>query len=127
MVTAYDPVTLRRVWQRPAGRAYEVRSCGPLACLTGPDGVRGVDPATGDQRWYRPGWRSVEQRGGMRSRTGRPPASTDPVGIVDPATGRVLVDLTGWRLVGGTGGDHLLVTRAVEAGARTMVAVAGPG
>ena len=51
---------------------------------------------------------------------------TDSVGIVDAATGRVLVDLTGWRLVGGTGGDHLLVTKAVDAGARTMVAVAGP-
>jgi hypothetical protein len=39
----------------------------------------------------------------------------------------VLADLSGWRLVGGDSGDHLLVTRAVEAGARTMVAIAGPG
>ena len=125
-VSAYDPVTLRRVWRRPAGRAYEVRSCGPLACLTGPDGVRGVDPANGNQRWFRPGWRSVEQRNGMTLAYGTPAGVTDPVGIVDPASGRVQVDLTGWRLVGGTGGDHLLVTKAVNAGARTMVAVAGP-
>ncbi len=127
MVSAYDPVTLRQVWQRYAGRAYEVRSCAPLACLTGPDGVRGLDPATGRPAWYRPGWRSVEQRGRLLVAYGTAAGAADPVGIVDAATGRVLVDLAGWRLVGGDSGDHLLVTRAVEAGARTMVAVATPG
>ncbi len=126
-VTAYDPVTLTPVWQRVAGHAYEVRSCGPLACLTGPDGVRGLDPATGRQAWYRPGWRGVEQRGELLVAYGTAAGAADPVGIIDAPTGRVLVDLAGWRLVGGDSGDHLLVTRAVEAGARTMVAIAGPG
>jgi hypothetical protein len=57
------------------------------------------------------------------------PGSTgEAVGIVDPGTGRVLVDLRGWRALSGTGGaDRLVLTRVVAAGARTMVAVAGPG
>lgn len=126
-VTAYDPVTLRQVWQRSGERAYEVRACGSLACLTGPDGVRGFDPVTGRPAWYRPGWRNIEQRGDLLIAYGTKAGASDPVGIVDPASGRVLVDLAGWRLVGGDSGDHLLVTRVVEAGARTMVAVATPG
>jgi hypothetical protein len=104
-----------------------MRPCGRLACLIGPDGVRGVDPADGALRWYRPGWRSIEDRGDMMVAYGRTAGAADPIGIVDPATGGVLVGLGGWRLVGGTGGDHLLVIQAVQAGARTMVAVAGPG
>lgn len=127
MVSAYDPVTLTPVWERNVGRAYEVRSCGALACSTGPDGVRGLDPATGRQKWFRPGWRGVEQRGRHLVAYGTANGAADPAGIADPATGRVLVDLAGWRLVGGDSGDHLLVTRVVEAGARTMVAIAEPG
>lgn len=126
VVTAYDPVTLRQVWETSAGRAYEVRSCGPLACLTGPDGVRGIDPLTGAARWHRPEWRGIEWRGGMLLAYGTPAGASEPVGIVDAATSAVLVDLKGWRMVGGGGGDHLLVTRDVQAGARTMVAVAAP-
>jgi hypothetical protein len=127
LVTAYHPVTLRQVWQRNAGRAYEVQSCGRLACLTGPDGVRGLDPATGRQEWFRAGWRGVEQRGRLLVAYGTANGAADPVGLVDAGTGRVLVELTGRRLVGGDADDHLLVTRAVEAGARTMVAIARPG
>jgi outer membrane protein assembly factor BamB len=127
MVTAYDPVTLRAVWHRAAGRAYDVQACGALACLTGPDGVRGVDPSNGRLLWHRPAWRTVEQRGRLLVAYGTADGAADPVGIVEPATGRVLVDLSGWRLVGGDSGDHLLVTRVVEAGARTIVAIAGPG
>ncbi len=127
MITAYHPVTLRTMWQRNAGRAYEVHSCGPLACLTGPDGVRALDPATGRQQWYRVGWRGVEQRGRLLVAYGTTNGAADPVGIVDPSTGQVLVDLAGWRLVGGDSDDHLLATRAVDAGARTIVAIAQPG
>jgi outer membrane protein assembly factor BamB len=126
VVTAYDPVTLRAVWERGAGKAYEVRSCGVLACLTGPDGVRAIDPATGDLRWSRPEWRGVEWRGDLMLAYGTSAGANEPVGIVEPLTGRLQVDLTGWRMVGGGGGDHVLVTRSVQAGARTMVAVAGP-
>ena len=126
-VTAYDPASLRIVWQRAAGRAYEVRSCGPVACLVGPDGVRGIDPANGSVRWQHPRWRTIEMRDDMLLAYGSKAGAADPVGLVDPATGEVLLGLGGWRPVGGTGGDHLLVTREVDAGARTMVAVAGPG
>ena len=128
MVSAFDPVSLQRRWTRPAGYAFGVTTCGTLACLSGPDGVRAIDPADGALRWYRPAWRSVEERGGMVLAFGTPAGESDPVGVVDPATGDVLTNLHGWRPVAGTGGgDHLLVTRTVNAGARTMVAVAAPG
>jgi hypothetical protein len=54
--------------------------------------------------------------------------AANPIGVVDPDTGTVQVQLNGWRPVSGSGGDNqLLVTRAGQAGARTMVAVARPG
>jgi outer membrane protein assembly factor BamB len=127
-VSAFDPVTLQRRWVRPAGGASEAQPCGRLTCLAGLHGVRAVDPANGVQRWYRPGWRSVELRGNLLLAYASPAGVSDPIGLVDPATGRVLVNLRGWRpLTGQGGGDHVLVTRVVDAGARTMVAVAEPG
>ncbi|GAB1642363.1 PQQ-binding-like beta-propeller repeat protein [Krasilnikovia sp. MM14-A1259] len=127
-LSAYDPVTLTRRWSRPAGDVYEIRDCGPLACLMGPDGVRAIDPADGTARWYQPDWRIVEQRGDAMLAYSAPDGTIDTVGLVDPATGRVLVDLHGWRPLAGAGGrDDLLVTHAEQAGARTMVAVAAPG
>jgi outer membrane protein assembly factor BamB len=127
-ISAYDPVTLRRVWRRPARGAYEAASCAPLTCLIGPNGVRGVDPATGAQRWYRPGWQGVEERGRMLLAYGSPMGTSDPVGVVDPRTGRVAVDLRGWRpLTSANSAGPVLVTRDVDAGARTIVAVAEPG
>ena len=126
-ISAYDPATLKQLWSEPARGAYAIAACGELACVTGPNGIRAVDPATGDQRWARPGWQSIDQHGTMFIAYGEPDA-TDPLGVVDPDTGNVLVQLDGWRPVGGTGSaDHLLVTRAVDAGARTMVAVAHLG
>jgi hypothetical protein len=126
-MSAYD-TTLRRIWSRPAQGAGDAQPCGPLTCLAGPFGVRAVDPATGVQRWYRDGWRSVEQRGRLLLASGSSIGVSDTIGIVDPVTGRVLVDLRGWRPVTGLAApDQLLVTRNVDAGARTIVAVAGLG
>ena len=129
MVSAFDPETLLLRWSRPAGYAFGVGPCGPLICFSGPDGVRAVEPATGVQRWFRTGWRSVEQRGGGTVVAfGTPAGETEPVGVIDPATGEVQVDLRGWRLVSGPGSpDHLLVTRPTDSASRTMVAVAAPG
>jgi outer membrane protein assembly factor BamB len=126
-ISAYDPSTLKQVWSESAEGAYSIAACGELACVTGPTGIRGVDPATGDQRWTRPRWQSIDQRGTMFIAYGEPDA-TNPIGVIDPDTGKVVIQLDGWRPVGGTGGaDHLLVTRSVDAGARTMVAVAHLG
>src|SRR4051812_9872020 len=126
-VSAYDPLTLRRLWTAPAEGVYGIQPCGHLACLTGADGLRAVDAATGDERWSRPRWQTIEQRGTMFVAYTSSDAS-EPVGLIDPDTGRTLTDLTGWRMVGGAGAaDHLLVTRTVAAGPRTMVAVARPG
>jgi outer membrane protein assembly factor BamB len=128
MISAYDPVTLRPVWVGPGEGAAGTQPCGVLTCLAGSSGIQAIDPATGVQRWSQPGWRSVEQYGSLLVAYGSPVGVSDLIGIVDPATGRVLVDLRGWRLLTGLAGpDQLLVTRStVGAGARTVVAVAGP-
>jgi len=127
-ISAYDPVTLALRWRRPAGGAYDPAACGALTCLAGPDGVQAVDPANGAIRWFQPGWSGLEQRGDLLLAYASPNGISEPVGIVDPATGRVLVDLHGWRPLGSpAGGDQVLVTRVVEPGARSIVAVARPG
>jgi hypothetical protein len=126
-ITAYDPVTLRASWTVPAREAYVIKQCGVLACLLGPEGVRAIDPATGGERWDRPQWRDVSAIGAMWVAYGGAD-DTSLIGIVDPQAGVVEVELAGWRLVGGSGGgDHLLVTRSIATGGRTMVAVARPG
>ncbi|MEV4346229.1 PQQ-binding-like beta-propeller repeat protein [Actinoplanes sp. NPDC049596] len=126
-ISAYDPETLRNVWTMPAEGAYEIQACGMLACLSGPDGMRGIDPLTGDLRWQQPSWRGLQQFGAMYVAYGSPEHTTT-LGLIDPDRGRLQVDLTGWRPVTGSGLDgHLLVTRSLEPGSRTMVAVARPG
>ncbi|MEU4420387.1 hypothetical protein AB0F81_07145 [Actinoplanes sp. NPDC024001] len=126
-VSAYDPVTLRLLWNGPAPAVQRVRPCGELACLLGPGGVRAIEPTTGIERWSRPGWRTVEQYGSrLIAYTSTGPS--DPAAVVDPATGRELTNLTGWRPVAGTtAGGELLVTREIGPGARTMVAVVAEG
>lgn len=127
-ISAFDPVTLGLTWSRPAGDVDQVVTCGALACLTGAGGVRALDPQTGRTIWYRSGWRMVEQRGTTLLAYSAPASTSETVGIVDPATGAVVTDLRGWRpMSGATGGNDLVVTRVVEAGARSMVAVARPG
>jgi outer membrane protein assembly factor BamB len=128
VVSAFDPVTLKLRWTRSAGYAFGVTPCGDLACLTGPDGVRAIEPSDGSQRWFRSGWRNVEQRNGMVVAYGSPAGENDAVGVIDPVTGAVLTGLHGWRPVPATGGgERMLVSRLVEGGTRTMVAVVGPG
>jgi outer membrane protein assembly factor BamB len=125
-ITAYDSATLKQLWTVPAGQAYKIKACGELACLIGAMGVRAVDPATGDEVWSRPQWRDIDVRGTMYVAFGGA-EGTDPVAIIDPATGADRVAIAGWRPVGGAGGgDHLLLTRTMEGGGRTMVAVARP-
>jgi hypothetical protein len=126
-ISAYDPATLKQIWTVPADGAVDIAACGDIACLSSDDGLRGLDPATGDVVWSRPGWRSVEQEGDVFVAYGGLEGD-DPVGVVDPDRGSVEVRLDGWRPVSGSGADdQLLVTRADDSGARTMVAVARPG
>jgi outer membrane protein assembly factor BamB len=124
-VSAYDPFTLRPLWTSSAGTTREVQACGPLACLIGLDGVRAIDPATGDPRWHRPGWRSVETISGRLIAYADGPDS--PTALTDPVSGRVIVDLTGWQPLGGmSSGGEVLVIRDGGPDRRTMVAVASP-
>lgn len=131
MISAYDPVTLARRWERPAGGTFEVERCAPLACLAGPDGVAGVDPATGGIVWYQPAWRGVEMRGNLLVAYASPSGTGDPVGLADPATGKVVTDLHGWRPMTATvnpgSENEVLVSRTVDNEARSMVAIARPG
>ncbi len=125
--SAYDGTTLRNLWSQPAAGYYEIEACGALACLTGPDGMRAIDPATGDVRWTHPGWRGIQQYGASYVAYGTA-ENTQPLGLIDPDTGQLQVDLTGWRPLYGAGSkDHLLVTRSEQDGGRSMVAVAQPG
>jgi len=115
-------------WSRQVWDADEIVSCGAFVCLAGADGVWALEPSTGKLLWYRSGWRSVEQHGDAVLAYSTPGTSAETIGIIDPGTGRILVGLRGWRPLNGTaGGGALLVARVVEAGPRTMVAVAGPG
>ena len=135
-ISAFDPVTLGLRWSRPARGADQIVGCGQYACLTGADGVRGLDSQTGRTLWFRSDWRTVEQHGRLVLAFAAPGTSSEALGIIDPEHGRIVADLRGWRplsavgvTVGGAAGsaDHLIVTRVVAAGARSMVAVAGPG
>ena len=126
-ISAYDAVTLKQLWTEPSGTSYQIAACGLLACLSGADGVRAIDPDTGDTVWQRHGWRGLTQYGDLYVAFGDPDGA-DPLGMVDPQTGALQVRLDGWRPVTGTGSDgRLLVTRAYDDGSRTMVAVAQPG
>jgi outer membrane protein assembly factor BamB len=125
-LVAYDPV-LRRRWTAPAGSVYQVDRCGALACLSGPDGVRAIDPGTGTTRWSRAGWGSVGPFGAGYVAY-RAPDHIEPVTVFDPADGDTEVDLRGWRPVPAVGAAaDLLLVRAIGDGGRTMVAVARPG
>ncbi|MFC7276134.1 PQQ-binding-like beta-propeller repeat protein [Paractinoplanes rhizophilus] len=126
-ISAFDPVTLKQVWTEPAEDSYRIQPCGINACLSGSDGVRAIDPFTGDTLWRQPTWHSVTQYGQMFVAFGDPD-ETSPLGVIDPRTGALQVRLRGWRPVSGAGADGgLLLTRAADGGSRTMVAVARPG
>jgi hypothetical protein len=131
LISAYNPVTLDLLWERPAGGTFEVEPCRPLACLAGPDGVAGIDPGTGGIRWYQPAWRGVEMRGNLLVAYASPSGTDDPVELADPATGRIITDLHGWRPMTATvapgSANEVLVSRTVDNGTRSMVAIARPG
>ncbi|MEV6298836.1 hypothetical protein AB0M02_05445 [Actinoplanes sp. NPDC051861] len=128
-VSAYDAATLRPLWTVPAAGTQRIRSCGELACLAGRDGIRAVETATGEQRWRQPWWRSIEKYGTSFIAYAATSTGTDqPVAVADPSTGQVMADLTGWHPVPGSSEDgELLVTREIDPGPRTMVAVVTPG
>jgi outer membrane protein assembly factor BamB len=127
-ISAYDPVTLGLRWSKPGGDTEAIVPCGPYACLTGASGVRAVDPATGATKWYRAAWRTVAQFGDRLLAYSSPAGSSELLGVIDPVAGRVATELPGWRpLSGATTGTAMVLTRVVDAGARSMVAVARPG
>ena len=126
-ISAYDAATLRQLWTVPAAGTDEIEPCGVLACLSGANGVYAVDPVTGGERWRQAAWRGIGQQGTTQVAYAGSDNS-EPLGVIDPGTGEIKIPLDGWRPVSSTGGaDHLLLTRAVDGGTRTMVAVVRPG
>jgi hypothetical protein len=126
-LSAYDSASLKQLWTIPIAGAFAAESCGDVVCLVSSHGLIGVDPATGDRLWSRPGWSDIEQEGQVFVAYGGQ-GTDNPIGVVDPRTGTIQVQLNGWRPVEGDSGTNgLLVTRTGPAGARTMVAVARSG
>jgi hypothetical protein len=128
-VSAFDAVTLAPKWTVQAGDARRIEPCGELACLiSGRSGIRAIDPVTGAERWRQPLWKGIARFGTSVVAYGSAAAADEPAAVVDPSTGQVISDLTGWKPVPGTAQDGtLLVTRELDPGPRTMVAVVAPG
>lgn len=127
-VTGYAAGTLARRWSRTEnGQLETVRPCSPLLCLISRAGVRGVDPADGTSRWFRPQWRVGEARGGYLQTYGPSDGVVDLLGLAEPRTGRLVLDLRGWRLVPGAADTALLLSRVDRSTGRTVVAVADAG
>ena len=117
-LSAYSLTPFARLWS-VEDQAESVTDCGPVWCVVPPslDGLRGVDPATGEQRWQtgavisatplRPGL-----LGGLES------AETPRITLVDPDTGAVVRQLGEYYRVG-----DLLVHTDVRAPREAWVAV----
>ncbi|MBO3736379.1 outer membrane protein assembly factor BamB family protein [Actinoplanes flavus] len=54
-VTAYRVGTLERLWERESDENPYVQDCGPVLCLVAGTDIIALDPATGTERWRRPG------------------------------------------------------------------------
>ncbi|MBW6438928.1 PQQ-like beta-propeller repeat protein [Actinoplanes hulinensis] len=54
-VTAYRVGTLEKLWEREADESPYVQDCGLVLCLGDGTNVIALDPATGAERWRRPG------------------------------------------------------------------------
>ncbi|GAA0465559.1 hypothetical protein Aca07nite_61770 [Actinoplanes capillaceus] len=54
-VTAYRVGTLERLWERESDENPYVQDCGPVLCLVAGTDIIALDPATGIERWRRPG------------------------------------------------------------------------
>lgn len=117
---AYDTETLRRRWSLPVGDYPAVSGCGPVLCVVTPDGVSGLDRATGVVRWSHPGaanpalltpGRLVVDEGadGLRH------------ALIDAADGRTVAELGGAAPIPGDGDHPYVLDR------QTIVAQLDPG
>ncbi|GAA3339843.1 hypothetical protein GCM10020358_25070 [Amorphoplanes nipponensis] len=91
-VTAFDTETLRQLWQTARAAPGGIYGCGPVVCVTGPDGTEGRDRRTGRPRWRIPGAANA-----FPLRNGLLLVDDDETGarhrLVDSATGRQIADL----------------------------------
>ncbi|MGA3525327.1 hypothetical protein [Melissospora conviva] len=135
--TAYGLPDLRPRWElgwRLDEETIEVTvgGCGATACLVGDaDGLRALDPRTGEVRWSSPRPRTAWPAGESVLVIESSPAPLSMHArllIADADSGRQLRDLGTWTLAGlqHWGSPPLVVTRQVS-GHRLMVAVLRPG
>jgi outer membrane protein assembly factor BamB len=127
VITAYDLGTLTQRWRVTwAATDVHLDACGQLLCVGDQTGLRGLDPATGRERWHTRDWFAAEPFAGrlIASASGRPDSRH---AIVDPQTGQTQLDMTGWSLpIGSTDAlIPLVVRRDVQTG-RVWVAALDP-
>jgi hypothetical protein len=131
-LTAYDAGTLARRWVVTGDLLGVPFRCGRNVCVGSINGLRAVDPATGETRWRTEQWQyaspldsnrlvaySVSARGplnplGVATRANTRGQST---GVIDATTGKTLYDFGGdqVRIVANDAGPALLA-RAAKSG-----------
>jgi hypothetical protein len=110
-LTAYDLVPLAERWTiTDLFPTATLRSCGPVLCLIGLDGLDALDPATGNRRWHAeqtwlsaslmgPPWPDGQLEVGMprnRPATESSEDSSEDSLVVDAATGEERFALGDW-------------------------------
>ena len=97
-VTAYDPDTLAKLWNRRFRAGYGMFDCGRVICVgEEAGGVGGRDPRTGRLLWQGEGWDYARPLGDGRLLTeGR---EGGRAALVDEATGRLITDLGAGAIV----------------------------
>ncbi|OJF15050.1 outer membrane protein assembly factor BamB family protein [Couchioplanes caeruleus] len=91
-ITAFDTATMQRKWRVDVSSDGGFYPCGPVLCISGPDGTSGHDRETGAARWSVPGMASgVPLPDGTLMTSSRDADSRNT--LVDAATGRPIAEL----------------------------------
>jgi outer membrane protein assembly factor BamB len=125
--TAYSDSGLTRLWTVTRATGNDngaVRPCGPVLCVSGNDGLTGLDWATGAVWWHDPGQVYAGDGGtGLILAT-----STDSAhrSLIDEATGRVVADLDGKPAAGRVDGPVITIAPSQAPPGRTVVRQVDP-
>jgi outer membrane protein assembly factor BamB len=134
-MTAYDVVTLARLWsgtvrsepadRRPGDNYVGPSGCGPMLCLYGPAWTVFLDPRDGRERWRTELVMLTTEGDHALFADPRATGGELPWGglaIRDVRTGRLLADLAGWRTLAGVRDDTGPPVLGFIAGNRTWFA-----
>jgi hypothetical protein len=114
-VAAHRLSDLTESWRTDVRGWGAAEDCGPVVCLTTPEGISGRDPGTGTERWFVPGAQGMSTVfDGRLVKYENPRTAEDQplLSILDAATGRRLGDqVPGQPAFSVTGDRRLLVLR----------------